>query len=317
MLILAAAPSVLGSARPVRASAARRNRVSTLVLQAIRLLAPPASRRRIDFIDLAVVMFVTRGGALADIADRIFLAAGDPEHRGLCDAFFHLLLRTGAAFACPGAGGAAGRGRLGRGDFRLLPEPAFGREPSRIALVPFGRMSNCKSTTRPAGSAPMAVPDHYASLLVMATGATLALACFSKWPWSLRIALFYIVAVLMAGLLFSARAAVGLLIGSVTALTFFGLRYGAVRWWVPVAGAVVFLVMLGAVLSQSSFAQDRLGEGCATCSARGACRVMCASSWTATRSGSRGTICFSARVRGRLHLFIRATRTARSPTRRC
>jgi hypothetical protein len=95
----------------------------------------------------------------------------------------------------------------------------------------------------------------------MATGATLALACFSKWPWPLRITLFYIVAVLVAGLLFSgSRGGWISLVGSVTALTFFGLRYGAVRWWVPVAGAVIFLAALGGVLAQSSFAQDRLGE---------------------------------------------------------
>jgi O-antigen ligase/polysaccharide polymerase Wzy-like membrane protein len=261
-LILAAAPSVLGSARlwyelPLLGVIA-----FLLALQAIRLLAPPASARRIDFVDLAVVLFVVYAAARWLTSPTGYFSRLEIlSIVGYATLFFtcrYGLVRRSHALALVVLLGVVGLGEAIFGYCLSLHSDV--NHPESL-WFPFGSDEQLQIYYAPRWIGTYGCPDHYASLLVMAAGATLALACFSKWPWPLRITLFYVAAVLMGGLLFSgSRGGWISLVGSVTALTFFGLRYGAVRWWVPVAGAVIFLAALGAVLTQSSFAQDRLSE---------------------------------------------------------
>lgn len=261
-LILAAAPSVLGSARLWYELPLLGGIAFLLALQAIRLLAPPASARRIDFIDLAVVLFVVYAAARwLTSPTEYFSRLEILGIVGYATLFFtcrYGLVRRSHALALVVLLVVVGLGEAIFGYCLSLHSDV--NHPESL-WFPFGSDEQLQIYYAPRWLGTYGCPDHYASLLVMATGAALALACFSKWPWPLRITLFYIVAVLMAGILFSgSRGGWISLIGSVAALTFFGLRYGAVRWWVPVAGAVVFLAALGAVLTQSSFAQNRLGE---------------------------------------------------------
>ena len=104
-------------------------------------------------------------------------------------------------------------------------------------------------------------PNHYGSLLVLATGAALALGCFSKLPWPLRIVFFYLAGTLATGVMFSmSRGSYLALIGSVLALTIFGLRHGTVRWWVPVIAMVLLLAAGISLFSLSPDVRDRYDQ---------------------------------------------------------
>jgi O-antigen ligase len=262
VLILAAAPSVLGSARLWYELPLLDGVAFLLALQAIRLLAPAASARQIDFIDLAVVLFAVYAVARWLTSPTEYFSRLEILNiAGYATLFFtcrYGLTRRSHALALVTLLVVIGLGETVFGYCLSLHSDI--NNPESL-WFPFGSDEQLQVYYAPRWLGTYGCPDHYASLLVMAAGATLALACFSKWPWPMRIVLFYVAAVLMAGLLFSGSRGGWLsLIGAVVALTFFGLRYGAVRWWVPVAAAVFFLAALGAVFTQSSFAQDRLGE---------------------------------------------------------
>jgi tetratricopeptide (TPR) repeat protein len=50
------------------------------------------------------------------------------------------------------------------------------------------------------------------------------------------------------------------LLGAVLALTYFALRYGTLRWWIPVSGAAFFAIVLGTVFVHSSIVRGRMAE---------------------------------------------------------
>jgi hypothetical protein len=104
-------------------------------------------------------------------------------------------------------------------------------------------------------------PNHYASFLIMASGAAMALGCFSKLPWPARIILFYVTGMMLIGLMYSGSrggwlSAVAATIG----LTIFAFRNRTVRWWIPVAGAAGLLLAAGLLFSLSPEVQDRVAD---------------------------------------------------------
>jgi O-antigen ligase len=262
VLILAAAPSVLGSARLWYELPLLGGIAFLLALQAVRLLAPRASARRIDFIDLAVVLFVIYAAARWLTSPTEYFSRLEILNIvGYATLFFtcrYGLVRRSHALALVVLLVVVGLGETIFGYCLSLHSDV--NHPESL-WFPFGSDEQLQIFYAPRWLGTYGCPDHYASLLVMAAGATLALACFSKWPWPLRIALFYVAGVLMVGLLYSgSRGGWMSLVGMVVALTYFGLRYGAVRWWVPVAAAAVFIAVGTGVLFQSTFAQGRLGD---------------------------------------------------------
>jgi O-antigen ligase len=104
-------------------------------------------------------------------------------------------------------------------------------------------------------------PNHYASLLIMALGGGLALGGFSKFPWPLRIIFFYVSAVIMVGIIYSgSRGGWVALVASICGILFFTLRYGTVRWWVPVTAVVLLFAAFGGLLATSPLVRERMGE---------------------------------------------------------
>ena len=108
-------------------------------------------------------------------------------------------------------------------------------------------------------------PNHYGSLLVMAAGTAIAMGAFSKWSWPLRIVLFYLGAMMMIGVLYSgSRGSWLALLASVGALTIFGLRYGTLRWWIPLVGYLALVGIFVAVVVYVPAIQARFTDAADT-----------------------------------------------------
>jgi O-antigen ligase len=132
---------------------------------------------------------------------------------------------------------------------------------AHLDWCPFGPDETLHQHYAPRWVGTYGCPNHYGAILYMAMGTALAWGSFSKLSWPARIILFYVAAVMMAGVICSASR--GSLLGAcaaIVALTIFGVRYGMVRWWGPVIGGVVMLGFGGLALSQAAVIQSRLGE---------------------------------------------------------
>ena len=104
-------------------------------------------------------------------------------------------------------------------------------------------------------------PNHYASLLVMAIVAALALGSFSKLAWPVRIVLFYVALMMMVGVTYSgSRGSWIALLAAIGALVVVGIRNGTMRWWVPVTGAALLIVVAGFLFSLSPVVAKRLDD---------------------------------------------------------
>jgi O-antigen ligase len=104
-------------------------------------------------------------------------------------------------------------------------------------------------------------PNHYGSLLVMATGTAIAMGAFSKWKWPVRIILFYLAAMMMIGVIYSgSRGSWLALLASVGALTIFGLRHGTLRWWIPLTGYLLLVALFVAVVCYVPAIQTRFTD---------------------------------------------------------
>ena len=128
-------------------------------------------------------------------------------------------------------------------------------------FFPFGSTEQLQLYYAPRWVGTYGCPNHYASLLVMAIGAALALGSFSKLSWPMRIVFFYLAAVMVIGVIYSgSRGSWLALPASICGLTIFGVRQGTLRWWIPITGALLLLVTFGIVLNMSPFVQMRLQE---------------------------------------------------------
>jgi O-antigen ligase/predicted negative regulator of RcsB-dependent stress response len=228
-----------------------------LLVQGLRLTTKPAAEalRRMDAIDISVVLFVLYTLARwltspAEFVSRIeamdvvayavvFLACryGMPN-RQYCMVLLYLLVGLGVI-------------ETGIGFYMV----------NHLDWFPFGIGEKLGLYYAPRWIGTYGSPNHYASLLVMAIGAALALGSFSKLAWPVRIVLFYLAFTMIVGLLFSgSRGGWIAFLASVIALVVVGVRNGTMRWWIPVSAAAVLLVVTGLLFTQSPVAQERLTD---------------------------------------------------------
>lgn len=257
IVLLLAGPVVLGAARlwyelPLLGGVA-----VLLALQGLRLVkaGSQGSLRAIDAIDCSVLLFVvytlirwltspteyfSRLEALNVVAySTVFLTCR-----------YGLARRTHALYLL-GALVALGVGELAFG-YYLSQNPHF---------FPFGPTEQLHLYYAPRWVGTYGCPDHYAGLLVMAVGAALALGAFSKLSWPVRILLFYVALMMMVGIIFTgSRGAWLALFASIIAITAFSLRYGTLRWWVPLSAAALLIATFIGVLVISPNFQSRLAE---------------------------------------------------------
>ena len=254
-VLLMGAPLVLGGAR-LWFELPLFEIVTLLVLiQAGRIAFSVGPRPRLDLIDLAAVGFT-----LYAVARWLTSPA---EYFSRLE-IFNVIACAGVFFTC-----RYGLARRSHGLVLLglliglgVLETGFGYYLSHHAdWSPYGpgEMMQQFSGARWIGT--YASPNHYGALLVMGMGAALAFGAFSKLSWPVRIVLFYLATLMLAGVVCSASR--GSMLGafaSIGALSIFGVRYGTVRWWLPVGGGALLLGAFVLVLSQSTLVQSRLDE---------------------------------------------------------
>jgi len=256
-IILATGPLVLGAARlwielPLLG-------VVTLLflIQALRLKAALSNGMplKADAIDLSVVLFVFYAVAR--------WLTSPTEYFSRLEAM-NVLAYAVVFFTCRYGLVRRTHGLILLGLLVVLGlfETAFGYYlVSHHDFFPFGPSEQLQLYYAPRWVGTYGCPNHYVSLLVMAIGAALALGCFSKLSWPMRIVLFYLAAMMMVGVMYSqSRGGWLALIASVCGLTIFGIRQGTLRWWIPLSAAALLVVSFGAVLASSPFVQTRFAE---------------------------------------------------------
>jgi O-Antigen ligase len=256
-LILATASLILGAAR-LWTELPLLGAVAVLILiQGWRLTTKPVpfEIRQLDLIDLSVVLFV-----LYALARWLTSPA---EYFSRIEAM-DVVAYAGVFFTC--RYGLKSR-PLGLALLFLLVtlgvfETGFGYYLSNHSdWFPFGDTERLQIRYLPRWIGTYGCPNHYASVLVMAIGAALAMGSFSKLPWPVRIVLFYLAAAMLIGVMFSGSRGSWLsFVASILALNVFGLRNGAVRWWVPVTATVIVLAAAGTLFSLSRDVQSRVTE---------------------------------------------------------
>jgi tetratricopeptide (TPR) repeat protein len=257
-VILATGPLILGAARlwvelPLLGGVAL-----VLLVQGLRLTGKPpeGAPRRADAIDLAVVLFV--------LYAIVRWLTSPTEYFSRIEAL-DVVGYAGVFFTC--RHGMANR-KHGMLLLYLLVvlgvgETAFGYYLSNhLDWFPFGPAEHLHVYYAPRWLGTYGCPNHYACLLVMAIGAALAMGSFSKLSWPMRIVLFYVSIMMMVGVMYSgSRGSWVALLASICALVIMGIRNGAMRWWVPVSGAVALVAVCVFMFSLSPVVRERLAEG--------------------------------------------------------
>jgi O-antigen ligase len=255
--ILISGPICLGSDRlwidlPLNACVAL-----LLLVQGLRLATnkPEPGGRRLDAIDSSVLLFA------AYTCVRWLTSPAEYISRV---EMFDVLGYAGIFLTC--------RHGMGNRQFAMfllylivllgVGETAFGYYLSKnLDWFPFGPTENFHVYYAPRWVGSYGCPNNYGSLLVMALGAALAIGCFSKLAWPVRIVSLYFAAMMLIGITFSAsRGSWIALVVSVIALVIWGLRHGTMRWWIPLLGAVVVFGIGAGLFSISGVAQERAGE---------------------------------------------------------
>jgi O-antigen ligase len=256
-VILITGPCVLGSDRlwidlPLSAGIAL-----LLLVQGLRLALnkPPEGGRRLDLIDWTVLLFTGYTVARWLTSPAEYLSRLE---------MFDVVGYAGIFLTC----------RYGMGNRRFalfliyllvllgLGETVFGYYlNSHLDWFPFGPTETLQLHYAPRWIGTYGCPNNYGSLLVMATGAALALVGFSKLQWPVRIIILYVALMMMVGVAHSAsRGSWIALAAAVIALVVWGLRHGTTRWWVPVGAAAVLFGTAIALFSLSAIARQRSGD---------------------------------------------------------
>ena len=256
-LILISGPLMLGGSRlwfelPLLDAVAL-----LLLVQGLRLRAAAWDhpRARIDLIDLTVVLFTLYAVARWITSPTEYFSRLEVlEIVGYATVFF--TCRYGLARRTHGLILLGLLVALG------VFETGFGYYLSaHLTWCPFGPTEIMHQYYAPRWVGTYGCPNHYGAILVMAMGAALAWGSFSKLSWPLRIVFFYLAAFMTVGVMCSGSR--GSMLGAVAAigaLSLFGVRYGAVRGWVPVLGGIILLGGFVLVLSQSQLVRSRLTE---------------------------------------------------------
>jgi len=226
-----------------------------LLIQGLRLVVrpPQGESSRIDLIDLTVLLFLIYTVIRWLTSPTEYFSRLEALDVGAYAVVF-LTCRHGLKSRTPGLVilfllVALGLLETGFGYYLHLHPDWF----------PFGPTERLQLHYAPRWVGTYGCPNHYGSLLVMACGASLALACFSKLPWPMRIVLFYVTGMMSIGVMYSGSR--GTWLSAVTAivgLTLFALLNRTVRWWLPVGGAIGLLLAGGVLFSLSPEVQDRL-----------------------------------------------------------
>ncbi len=263
-IILVAGPLVLGSVRPWIELPILGCVTLLLLIQASRLAtrAPIGALRQIDAIDLSVVLFVVYAIARWLTSTSEYYSRFEVLSVVSYAAVF-LCCRYGLTRRTYGLWLVVVLVILGAGETifgYLLRQHSNVGDPQSL-WFPFGTSEQMHLFWAPRWLGTYGCPNHYACLLVMATGAALALGCFSRFAWPLRIIFFYLSAIILVGILYSqSRGSWLSLIGSVGALTIFGLRYAALRWWIPTIAGLIFTAILVGIFVSSPVAKRRADE---------------------------------------------------------
>lgn len=104
-------------------------------------------------------------------------------------------------------------------------------------------------------------PNHFANLMVTSALACLFLGTYSRFPWPLRIFLFYLALVLTAGLYLSvSRGGYIAWVAGMLVVAWFLFRTPGIRWWwkTGIAAAVVAGTVL--VIIKNPFVMERLDQ---------------------------------------------------------
>ena len=260
-LILVVGPCILGGVRPWIELPILGGVAVLLLLQGLRLArqAPLGFQRQIDAIDLAVLLFV--GYALARWLTSPTEYYSRFEALGVVGyAVMFFFGRYGLPQRSAGIFVLILLVMLGVGEVIfgfLLRQHSNAGDPASL-WFPFGPTEQMQLFWAPRWLGTYGCPNHYACLLIMATGTTLVLGCFSRFSWPVRIVFFYVAIVLLVGIVFSqSRGSWLSLLGVIAALTFFGLRAGAIRWWIPVACLAVMAALLTGIVLSSKVVRER------------------------------------------------------------
>jgi hypothetical protein len=263
-VILVTGSCVLGGVRPWIELPILGGVALLLLIQAVRLAAPSpiGSLRQIDAIDLCVVLFALYAVARWLTSPTEFFSRFEAlEVIGYAVVFF--FCRYGLSQRIYGVALIILLAVLGVGEVAfgyLLHLHSNAGDPPSL-WFPFGATEQMHIFWAPRWLGTYGCPNHYASLLVMAAGAALALGCFSRFAWPLRIVFFYSIVILLVGILYSeSRGSWLSLVGALAALTLFGLRYGTLRWWIPVAGLTVMVAILGTIFVSSRVVKHRVAD---------------------------------------------------------
>ena len=253
--ILFAGPLMLGGARSWVELPILEGVAALMLVQACRLYFARALALRLDLIDLSVLLFTVYAIARWLTSPTEYFSRIEILNViGYATVF--LTCRYGMACRWFGVIMLILLVALG------LFETGFGYYLSQhLSWCPFGPNETLHQHYAPRWVGTYACPNHYGAILYLAIGAALALGAFSKLPWPVRIVFFYLAATMLVGVIYSASR--GSLLGTcgvVLAFTLFAVRYGMVRWWVPLLGAVAIVGGLAFVLSHSSFSASRVDE---------------------------------------------------------
>ena len=263
-VILFAGPCVLGAVRPWIELPILGGVSLLWLMQAGRLVAPAqlGSLRQIDAIDLSVLLF-TAYAIVRWLTSPIEYFSRLEVLSVIGYAAVFLCCRYGLGRRKNGVMLVVLLVALGVGEVifgYLLHLHSNAADPQSL-WYPFGPAEQMQLYWAPRWLGTYGCPNHYACLLVMATGAALALACFSRFPWPARIVLFYVAAFLVVGIVYSqSRGSWFSLVGVVAALMYFGLRHGRLRWWLLLAGGAVLCAILGAVFRFSPVVDTRIDQ---------------------------------------------------------
>ncbi len=254
-VVLIVGPLILGAARlwielPLLGVVAL-----LLLVQGLRLTRNPPLGivRWADAIDLAVVLFV--------LYAIVRWLTSPAAYFSRIEAM-EVVAYAGVFFTC----------RYGMANRKHCMALLYGLVVLGVAETAFGYYLSCNPDWFPFGTterlqlhyAPRWVgtygsPNNYACLLVMATGAALALGCFSKLAWPVRIVLIYLAIMMIVGVVYSgSRGGWIALLAAIIALATMGIRNGTMRWWIPVTGAALLIAVSAFLFSFSPIAQERL-----------------------------------------------------------
>jgi O-antigen ligase len=253
-VVLMTGPLVLGAARewidlPLLGGVALLGFIQGLRLAVNR---PEAGGRRVDAIDWSVILFTVYTVARWLTSPAEYISRLEMFDVVGCAAIF-LTCRHGVAHR-----------RVALSLLYLLVvlgvgETVFGYEFSKnLDWRPFGPTELLHLHYAPRWLGTYGCPNHYGFLLVMSTAAALAIGCYSRLAWPLRIVFLYLAFMMMLGVIHSgSRGSWIALAVAVGMLVVWSLRHGSVRWYVPVGASTLLVVLIVVLASLSTVARQR------------------------------------------------------------